>query len=70
MSKIKKYTKKLKKKLNKKNIKINEIDISELKRLRNKAKELTDVRMKRKCTYKMWDIVCVVLVATIANCND
>ena len=42
----------------------------ELKKLRNKAKVLTDSRIKKKCTYKLWDIVCVVLIATLCNCDD
>jgi hypothetical protein len=41
MSKMKKYTRKLRKKLD-----------------------------KKKSTYKIWDVVCVVLIATICNCND
>ena len=66
MSKIKKYTKKL----DKKNIDVKETDVMELKKLRNKAKGLTDSRIKKKCTYKLWDIVCVVLIATLCNCDD
>lgn len=26
--------------------------------------------MKRKCKYKIWDIVCVALLAIISNCNE
>ena len=26
--------------------------------------------MKRKCKYKIWDIVCVALLATISNCDE
>lgn len=70
MSQIKKYTKKLRKKLNKKNIDVKETDVMELKKLRNKAKSLTDTRIKKKCTYKLWDIVCVVLIATLCSCDD
>ena len=47
MSKIKKYTKKLRKKLDKKNIDVKETDVMELKKLRNKAKVLTDSRIKK-----------------------
>ena len=70
MSKIKKYTKKLRKKLDKKNIDVKETDVMELKKLRNRAKGMTDIRIKKKCTYKLWDIVCVVLIATLCNCDD
>jgi predicted transposase YbfD/YdcC len=70
MSKMKKYTRKLRKKLDKKKIKMEEIDIMELKKLRNKARLITDKRIKKKSTYKIWDVVCVVLIATICNCND
>ena len=48
MSKIKKFTKKLRKKLDKKNIDVKETDIMELKKLRNKAKGMTDSRIKKK----------------------
>lgn len=70
MSKIKKYTRKLRKKLDKKKIDIKTLDIKELKKLRDRAKKLTDKRIKKKCTYKIWDIVCVVLIATLCNCNE
>ena len=26
--------------------------------------------MKRKCKYKIWDIVCVTLLAVISNCDE
>ncbi len=28
------------------------------------------MRIKKKCTYKIWDIICVILIATLCNCND
>lgn len=43
---------------------------SQLKQLKNKAKTLEDARIKRKCTYKLWDIVCVVILAVLSNSND
>ena len=70
MSIMKKYTRKLKKKINKKKMKMEEIDVMELKKIRNRARLITDTRNKKKTTYKIWDIVCVVLVATLCNCND
>ena len=70
MSKMKKYTRKLRKKLDKKNIEVESINIMELKKLRDRAKSITDSRIKKKSTYKMWDVVCVVLIATLCNCND
>ena len=70
MSIMKKYTRKLKKKINKKKMKMEEIDVMELKKIRNRARLITDTRIKKKNTYKIWDIVCVVLVATLCNCND
>lgn len=69
-NKIKKYTRKLRKKLNKKKIQMTDVDIKELKKIKDKAKEITDTRVQYKCTYKLWDIVCVVLIATLCNCND
>ena len=44
--------------------------IMRFKNIKDRAKTLTDTRIKKKCTYKLWDIVCVVLIATICNCND
>ena len=70
MSRMKKYTRKLKKKLDKKEIKMEEIDVMELKRIRNRARLITDTRIKKKSTYKIWDIVCIVVIATLCNCND
>ena len=70
MNIMKKYTRKLKKKINKKKMKMEEIDVMELKKIRNRARLITDTRIKKKTTYKIWDIVCVVLVATLCNCND
>lgn len=52
------------------NIDINKANKNQLKALKNKAKTLKDSRVKKKCTYKLWDIVCVVIMATLSNCND
>lgn len=70
MSKTKKYTRKLRKKLNKKNINIKDTDIIVLKNIREKAKEITDMRIKRKCTYKLWDVIYIVFIATLYNRNE
>ena len=63
-------SKDIKNRLNCENIDMKELSIKELKRLKNQAKSLTDRRMKRKCKYKIWDIVCVTLLAIISNCNE
>lgn len=63
-------TKDIKNKINNESINIKDLSISELKHLKNQAKSLTDKRMKRKCKYKIWDIVCVALLATISNCDE
>ena len=60
----------IKSKFNCENIDMEELSIKELKHLKNQAKSLTDIRMKRKCKYKIWDIVCVALLAVISNCNE
>ena len=60
----------IKKQIDNENVNIEELSISELKHLKNQAKSLTDKRMKRKCTYKIWDIVCVALLAVISNCDE
>ena len=51
-------------------IKVEKADINQLKILKNKAKTLKDTRVKKKCTYKLWDIVCVIILAVLSNCND
>lgn len=51
-------------------IEVNKVDKNQLKALKNKAKTLKDMRVKKKCTYKLWDIVCVVILAVLSNCND
>lgn len=50
---MKQNTRKLKKKINKKKIKMEEIDIMELKKIRNRARLITDTRIKKKTTYKI-----------------
>ena len=67
---MKKYSRKLRKKINKKNINIMETNEIILRNIKEKAKEVTDMRIKRKCTYKLWDVICVVFIATLCNCND
>ena len=52
------------------NIKVTTANKNELLRLKNKAKTLKDTRVKKKCTYKLWDIVCVVIIAVLSNCNE
>lgn len=41
-----------------------------LKEFKEKTKELTDTRIHKKCTYKIWDIVVVTFIAVLANCNE
>ena len=45
------------------------LDFQTLKYFKEKMKELTDTRQPRKCTYKIWDVVVVVFIAIIANCD-
>ncbi len=63
-------TEDIKNKFNCEKIDMKKISIAELKHLKNQAKNLTDKRMKRKCKYKIWDIVCVALLAVISNCDE
>jgi len=60
----------MKNKLNCEKSELKKLGIQELKALKDKARTLTDSRIKKKCKYKLWDIVCVTLLATIANCNE
>lgn len=70
MNKMKKYTRRLRNKLSKKKTGIEKVDTMELKKIKNRAKSITDTRIPKKITYKIWDIVCVVLIATLCNCDD
>ena len=58
----------IKKKLNIK--KIQDIDIAILKELKEQLKNLKDTRSKNKITYKLWDIIMCVILASFAFCND
>ena len=49
---------------------IKEIEISKLKELKEKSKMLRDERQKGKVVYKIWDIVVVVILAVLADCNE
>ena len=52
------------------NIDVTKTEKHELIKLKNKAKTLKDTRVKKKCTYKLWDIVCVIILAVLSNCNE
>lgn len=52
------------------NIDVTKAEKHELIKLKNKAKTLKDTRVKKKCTYKLWDIVCVIILAVLSNCNE
>ncbi len=45
-------------------------DIEKLKELKEKTMILKDKRQKGKITYKIWDIVVVVILAVLADCNE
>lgn len=49
---------------------IKEIEIAKLKELKEKSMMLKDERQKGKVTYKIWDIVVVVILAVLADCNE
>lgn len=46
------------------------IEVEKLKELKEKTMMLNDERQKRKITYKIWDIVVVVILAVLADCNE
>ena len=52
------------------NIDVTKAEKHELIKLKNKAKTLKDTRVKKKCTYKLWDIVCVIILSVLSNCNE
>lgn len=49
---------------------IKEIEISKLKELKEKTMMLKDEKQKGKVVYKIWDIVVVVILAVLADCNE
>lgn len=49
---------------------IEKLEITKLKELKEKAMMLKDERQKGKITYKIWDIVVVVILAVLADCNE
>ena len=51
-------------------MKIKEIEISKLKELKEKSMMLKDERQKGKVIYKIWDIVVVVILSVLADCNE
>lgn len=46
------------------------VEIVKLKELKEKSMMLNDERQKSKITYKIWDIVVVVILAVLADCNE
>lgn len=50
--------------------KIQDIDITILKKLKEALKQLKDSRNKNMITYKFWDVIMCVILASFANCND
>lgn len=46
------------------------IKLEKLKELREISKDLTDNRVKKRSTYKLWDVVSVSVLAVLANAND
>lgn len=56
--------------LKKYEVNLNNVDFEKLKEFKECMKKLSDTRMPKKCTYKIWDIVVVVFIAVLANCNE
>lgn len=58
----------IKKKLN--ITKIQDIDIAILKELKDALKQIKDTRNKNMITFKLWDVIMCVVLASFAFCND
>lgn len=56
--------------LDKYKVNLEQLNYEALKSFKEKIKDLTDIRQKRKCKYKIWDIVVVSFLAILGNCND
>ncbi len=50
--------------------KVQDIDISILKELKERLKELKDSRNKNMITFKLWDVIICVILASFADCNN
>jgi len=48
---------------------VKDIDTSILKKLKERLKELNDVRNQKKILYKLWDVIMCVVIASVAE-ND
>ena len=49
--------------------KVQDIDIAILKQLKENIKKIKDTRCKNKITYKLWDVIMCVILASFAH-ND
>ena len=49
---------------------VKKVEIVKLKELKEKSMMLNDERQKSKITYKIWNIVVVVILAVLADCNE
>jgi len=49
--------------------KIQDIDVTILKRLKEDLKKIKDVRCKNKITYKLWDVIMCTILASFADNN-
>lgn len=50
--------------------KIQDIDTAILKQLKEELKKIKDTRNKNMISFKMWDVVMCVILASFADCND
>lgn len=57
-------------KWSKRQMNVKKVEIVKLKELKEKSMMLNDERQKSKITYKIWDIVVVVILAVLADCNE
>ena len=61
----------VRKQIKKNNLTLNDIPTKMITNFKDTIKhEITDQRQKGKIIYKVWDIIIVVFLATICNCND
>ena len=50
--------------------KIEDVDKAAMKNLKEKLKTLTDIRIKKKTKFKIWDIIICTILAVLFNAND
>lgn len=61
---------KVENKINRNTYKLQKVKVNKIKEFKEVCKNIEDSRIPKKTTYKLWDIVTVIFLAVLADCND